>query len=404
MSLQRLQDLQNNCGNDGQQPAGGDGLIDEALQKILMTETEDERSSEMPVESESSSPACVSVSETATATVKADEDEISGYIHNLSPLKQGKFFEFQLQAERKTVRGVCFSPPKRKRFEELRSSSSPVKIKKFRIDTKSNAEDYVMGHDVLIEECPGVNFEKNEMPTVMNISTVKSVCIGQLVTLKAKVAYIHAPKYVGSQNLRLQEVVLVDPSGNMKFLLWEKFVGSLQESGTYIFRNVRVKKDKYTAEVFLNTAMSGSEITTDQPFQEMLAVAVDLPCVTTYVELKGIDKVVYYLACYKCKKKIEDAQPKVVTCVSCHFKQKVSACQKQWYTQLVVEDVETKKSVSLLLFDEAIKKAIAIVHSNADTMAEFTKEFIENSLMDLPEPFMVVYNKDSKIVSDVSVL
>ena len=76
-----------------------------------------------------------------------------------------------------------------------------------------------MGHDVSIEHFPDTNFEKEEMPTTMNISTAKSLCVGQLVTVKAKVAYLHPPKYAGSENLHIQEAVLVDPSSTIKFVL-----------------------------------------------------------------------------------------------------------------------------------------------------------------------------------------
>lgn len=63
-----------------------------------------------------------------------------------NPLKKGKYFDFKLQIEDKTVRGICFSPAKRKRFEEFSTRSGPVKIEKFRIDTTSNAGDYIVGN------------------------------------------------------------------------------------------------------------------------------------------------------------------------------------------------------------------------------------------------------------------
>lgn len=165
-----------------------------------------------------------------------NENAIFGYIHNLSPIKKDKYFDFELQTKDKTVRGICFSPPKRKRFEQFSTNNSPVKIKKFRIDTKSNAEDYVMGNDVFIEHFPNINFEKREIPVSMNIATAKSVCVGQLVSLKAKVAFLHPPKYnVGPNNLTLQEAALVDSSDRTKFVLWQEYVGALQEGSTYAF-------------------------------------------------------------------------------------------------------------------------------------------------------------------------
>ena len=86
--------------------------------------------------------------------------EFVAYIHNISPLKKGSYFDCQLQGKEKTDRGVCFSPPKLKRFTSLSEANSPVKIKKSRIDTKSNAEDLLMGYDVTIEHFPAIDFDK----------------------------------------------------------------------------------------------------------------------------------------------------------------------------------------------------------------------------------------------------
>ena len=97
-----------------------------------------------------------------------------------------------------------------------------------------------MGNDVSIEHFPSINFEKQEIPTSMNISTTKSVCVGQLVSLKAKVAFFHPP--IGPEKLTLQEAVLVHSSDTTKFVIWQTFVGTLQQGSTYTFYDVRVKK------------------------------------------------------------------------------------------------------------------------------------------------------------------
>ena len=39
-----------------------------------------------------------------------------GYVHNISPVKAGNYFDFVLQTKSKTICAVCFSPPKRKSF------------------------------------------------------------------------------------------------------------------------------------------------------------------------------------------------------------------------------------------------------------------------------------------------
>ena len=47
----------------------------------------------------------------------------TGYVHNVSPIKNDEYFDFQLQMKHKTV---SFSPPKRKYFSEYSASNTPV--------------------------------------------------------------------------------------------------------------------------------------------------------------------------------------------------------------------------------------------------------------------------------------
>lgn len=67
-------------------------------------------------------------------------EDLVGYLHNVAPVNSGgDRFEFHFQTESKTHQ---------KRFHDISQSTSPVKLKKFRIDTKSNSEDILMGQDV----------------------------------------------------------------------------------------------------------------------------------------------------------------------------------------------------------------------------------------------------------------
>ena len=230
--------------------------------------------------------------------------EFVAYVHNISPLKKGSYFDCQLQGKEETVRGVCFSPPKLKRFTSLSQANSPVKIKKFCIDTKSNAEDLPMGHEVTIEHFPAIDFDKVKLPTTMNLSTIKSVCPGQIVTVTAKVTHLYLSKTVGSENLQLQHAIIADPSGTMKMTLWENFVGSIKQGDTYTFRDICVYKDKMSHEIcLLNTAKSGSTIESAPQFQEVLPFTV-LESTMVNAEIIGVNQVASYLSCCKCKKRL----------------------------------------------------------------------------------------------------
>lgn len=114
----------------------------------------------------------------------------TGCVHNVSPIKNGKYFDFQLQMKHKTVRAVCFSPPKRKYFSEYSTSNTPVEIKKFKVDTNSNAEDLVMSNNVAVQYYPNIDFPKVEIPSSVTLATLSNVSVGQLVTAKAKVVHL----------------------------------------------------------------------------------------------------------------------------------------------------------------------------------------------------------------------
>lgn len=234
-------------------------------------------------------------------------DTLAGYIHNVSPVYHDRYFEFQIQQETETVRAVCFSPQKRKQFAAYDHNKSPVKIKKFKIDTTSNAKDVLVGDDVSVEDCPNINFQKSELPSTMNIAVAKTVRVGQHVTVKAKVANLTEVKKDNSGRFNMVHAVLVDPSSSIKLILWESFVNIVVAGSTYLFHNLTVRKDKFTDEIYLNTAKSGTAVNITDDFKEMLAVAPQAPAeyltTTATGEIVRVETVTKHMSCYKCNKK-----------------------------------------------------------------------------------------------------
>lgn len=66
----------------------------------------------------------------------------------------------------------------------------------------------------------------------------------------------------------MNQAHLVDPSGTIRIVLWEEFVSAVAEGNTYIFSDIRVKKDNHTIydEIYVNTAKTGTKITLSDPF------------------------------------------------------------------------------------------------------------------------------------------
>lgn len=202
----------------------------------------------------------------ATTSTTVQSSELVAYVHNVSPVKKGSYFECLLQTKDAVVRGVCFSLPKAKRFSEISNATSPVKLKKFKVDTSSNAEDVLMDRNIIIEEVTA-DFPRREMPTTTNLLSILKICVGQLTSVTAKVASIEPTKTINKngEELVLQEVMLVDPSGTMKLVLWQEFVELLVAGQTYSFQDVRVKQNKFTKEIFINTSKSDTKIVSRCP-------------------------------------------------------------------------------------------------------------------------------------------
>ena len=136
-----------------------------------------------------------------------------------------------------------------------------------------------MRDDVSVEDCPNITFQKSELPSTTNITVAKTVCVGQHVTVKAKVASLTEVKKDNSGRFNMVHVVLVDTSSSIKLILWESIVKSVVAGSTYLFHNLTVRKVKFTNEVYLNTAQSGTAINITDTFQEMLAATSQAPAI-----------------------------------------------------------------------------------------------------------------------------
>ena len=119
-----------------------------------------------------------------------------------------------------------------------------------------------MGDDVSVEDCPNINFQKSELPSTMNIAVAKTVCVGQHVTVKAKVANLIQVKKEISGRFNMAHAVLVDPSSSIKlnlWKLWKSFLSSVVDAST-LYHNLTDRKDKFTNEIYIDYFMVGERV------------------------------------------------------------------------------------------------------------------------------------------------
>lgn len=338
------------------------------------------------------------------------EKQAIGYVHNISPIRTGptkKYFDFSLQTDsEKSLRGVCFSPQKRKLFADSQEKSAPIKIKKFMDDKKEGSSDILMGDFVSVELLApeDVDFEKkNLIPTDLNLSMLPSISPQQLITLKAKVICLQDAQMINTpqSSLKKADGVLVDQHGTVKIILWEGDIDKVENGKTYQFNNLRLKKNKFTGELYVNPAKGNSTISECGAFETTLDIPEDVPVeLTTCMidgEIVGLADVKLDHCCIKCNKPLQPK--KVAKCenVRCKLVQKLEKCKRQWYVKALVEVGDV--TMYLLFRHNCVMQALKI--HNGKEIGNLSEESISEILLSLPKLY-ITYNKTNVVDSVTS--
>ena len=218
-----------------------------------------------------------------------------------------------LQTKTANQRAVCFTPERGTVLNTLQECRSPVKISNFRTSNKYSGTDIIIDKQTQVTSLDINKFNTfaygDEMENV-DIKSVLEATPEQLVSLKAKVKTISAPKVISttSGTLKKQECTTVDPTNYIQLVLWEENVERLQENVTCVFKNLRVKKSSFGK--YLNTA-KGTEFTFKEVENFTLPLAQvddDVPTLTiqeTNGSIVGVQQLDKHLTCIKCSKKVE---------------------------------------------------------------------------------------------------
>ena len=124
-------------------------------------------------------------------------DHIDCYVYSVTDIKKGlqkDYFGCTLQTkDQGVISALCFSPEKKSQFDEIKLKKSPVKIKYFRVSDK-------YGIKVLVDETVKIEdlVEPGEFMPIANgdqepvsTATLSKITLGQVVTIKAKIADIY---------------------------------------------------------------------------------------------------------------------------------------------------------------------------------------------------------------------
>ena len=104
--------------------------------------------------------------------------ELSGFIHNVSPLKKSSkstYFDLVVQtADDTTVRAICFSLKIYSDLQIRSKASSPVKLSNFRIQEDGSSKTILMDNSLQIAETK-VLLPPKPIPQTNNIASLSGV-------------------------------------------------------------------------------------------------------------------------------------------------------------------------------------------------------------------------------------
>jgi hypothetical protein len=307
-------------------------------------------------------------------------------------------------SEDTTMKAVCFSPEKASPLKKAMESKSPIKVRRFEYNEKFN--------NIVIKKSTSVTDYNKPLPfapaeslttPLSDISTIKTTSANQLVCVKAMVKHLSGSKLVKLEtgSVRNCSCILQDQSGAIKGVFWEEWIDSVEDGKTYIFTNMRVKKDNYTNEIFVNTAKHGCMIKECDPFDELLPdvspAITDMVTKQVIVSIIGVKTVSKYNSCNACGKKIEGAG-RTVKCESqsCKVIQKVSADNTSWYARLFVQNAETKEKFYVVAFNSQLHKILEM--NDMELSPNDNEETVTETLLDSGD-ITITYNVgDGKII------
>ncbi len=328
-----------------------------------------------------------------------------GYLVNVSPVKSSgnkKYFNFNIQTKSETRRGVCFTPEKRVNMSMFQDQKVPVKIQQFRTAASNDVavdQKTEISPTTLTEEQV---FTPNFVPSdrITSLDSIKNAISEQFVTVQAKVHTLGDVKKITTKlnkTLDKQEGILLDPSGQMKILLWEDQVNSIETGQTYVFKNLRVKDNQYK-ERYLNPPKSSNNysVTVAESYQEQLPEAEVVPdtLVVTQGNICGVSNISKSKSCLVCGNRVILKNDKLANCTKCRMTVKLESCIHDWQLKIHVLTSESK-TIRVSVFNSEI----GLLFSLCDLDAKCTEDELLESLLQLPDVQIQYDSISNKLVN-----
>lgn len=312
-------------------------------------------------------------------------DELTCFIHNVSPVKKGsitgaQYFNCTLQMKEQSKKAVCFSPAKQKRYNELETSKSPVKLSKYNL---KKGEVMISNTTFMKPLDPDkVDFKHNmniAKEAVVMLGDLEQLANGQLVNVKVKVIDVSDPgNHHGFKGVvQKQELLIADSTGCRKLHLYEDYVGKLQGGKSYLMKNLRLHIVK--TNHYLNTALNEEfEFQVVDDIKNVAKLPSDLSTMTVVdivgkiVALSSLKKLYICL----CGKKVSFPDDGLVKCDACHKTMLAKSCAINWSLALMISDISTDMSYPVYFSNDHVRSLASLLQFELEEENEIAKTIL----------------------------
>ncbi|XP_028416740.1 uncharacterized protein LOC114540939 [Dendronephthya gigantea] len=346
-----------------------------------------------------------------------DSSGLTCYLHNISEIKNAsdskrKYFNCIVQCADKPVRAVCFSPEKRPGLQALSNSKSPVKLKNYKQSSNTN-DDLTITKFTKVSalDKSEVNFAFSEdissasTGKPVNISAISKLASEQLIEIKGKVMKMSGIKVQSTRfgQVKKQDVIVADPTGTIKLVLWGEYINSLQQNETYTLKNVRVKSTKY--DHYLNTPKNEGFVAVDAtPYSVPVVEYEDEIDTTSTVNgtIIGVQQASKHIGCNGCaKRNVEIVAPNKAICQFCKLQQLPSTCPVHWSLRILVKPKSGSKNLHLRLDSVSTQRLLEVINP-AFQLKTTTEDAITTMILENYQTSLTfTYDAFSYQVSDI---
>ena len=265
--------------------------------------------------------------------------KLHGVLTDISPMKQGKYFEGRIADTQASLRLVGFDPNVQQQLLTKYDKKEAVTIQNCMLQ-KSKYSDEI---EVLVTKTKKIEKSLREFENVVQskLTTVQEIAMKELqdmtdnqkVSVTVKVLEVEKETEV-KQGLYNQDITIADSTGHGRLTLWQADRGKLDINKSYSIKNIIVKS--FNGSKYLTFSRSGSTFMLIDDIDSVeVEPQVDQSITITDAEVAGVVHI--YISCITCKSKIDISDDsKITVCSNCSTSQRINKSNQQLSAKLVI--------------------------------------------------------------------